>query len=123
MNVTLQLASTSRPLVELVLVNDSVENQYLAAPRIEPAALDGNYFQFVPHAVPFLGIQVKRSPYSADELIGLQPGESLTRTYDLGVLYDLSAGFPARVRYRATHPVGGPSRLSLIESPWLALLA
>lgn len=121
MNITLQLASSSGPLVQLTFVNNAAEPQYLAAPRIEPNALDGNYFQFEPQAAPFLGIQVKRAPYTANELIELHPSDSLTRTYDLGFLYDLTAGVPGRVRYRAMHPIGGVERLSLLESRWLTL--
>lgn len=121
MNVTLELANTSGPLVEVTFVNEAEEHQYLALPRIEPDNMDGSYFEFLPPAVPFLGIQVKRRPYAAEELLELSPGESLSRTYNLGTLYDLTSVAPTRVRYRATHPTSGLGKPALLESHWLAL--
>lgn len=121
MNVTLQLTDGSGPVLELSFMNDVSKILHLAAPRINPETLDGNYFQFRPAGVPFLGRQVKRGPYTINELLELPPGESLTSTFDLKLFYDLTSGLPKSVRYRATHPVAGPGQLELLESPWLAL--
>jgi hypothetical protein len=123
MNVTMQLVDGKGPLLELSFVNDSARRQHLAAPRVEPAAVDGSYFQFEPPSIPFLGIQVKRGPYRGDELLVLDPGDRLVRVYDLGILYDLSEPVPTRVRYRAMHPVEGIGQPSLVESSWLDLVS
>lgn len=120
MKVSLRAARNPAPMVELVFTNGSPVRQYLAAPRVVPRHMDGGYFEFSPRA-SFLGTQIKRGPYAAHELIRLHPGERLLSTIDLGQFYDLTAGVPERVRYRATHPVGGPGTTTFLETNWLVL--
>ncbi len=118
MRVSLSIGHRHPAVVTVEFVNDTEHAQFLAEPRVEPAHFDGDHFQVEPWA-PYLGVQVKRTPYRPDEMLTLEPGASLSRVVNLAEMYDLSRLTSAKVRYLAFHPVNGHDDMMVLTSPWL----
>lgn len=116
-----QLDALDKFRVRLTFLNKAETTQQLALDRIGQPKLNGNYFNFDPLPAPvYLGIMMKRRPYTADELIKVEPGESFVAEVDLDSYYDLSdrsLDVPLRVSYRAAHPLYVET-VRILQSNW-----
>jgi hypothetical protein len=121
MQVSIERKSGLGLVVTVRFTNTSDEAEYLALPRIEQEHMDGSYFQFAPARLAYLGIQVKRAPYTRDELRDVAPGESIEREIDLADLYDFTEAWPEQVRYSAVHPIHAGGTPDAVTSAWTRL--
>jgi hypothetical protein len=105
---------------------DPASDQWLARPRaFLTRRPDGDYLEFEPQ-VDYLGREVKRRPYRADELVLVPAGTSVdSDEVDLRSSYDLPDGEAVRLRYVAYHPLAGPEAgggpFEPVESDWVTL--
>jgi hypothetical protein len=109
-------AKTHRVL-NLTFENETEVIAQLAKPRAYITKPEGDYLEFQPSAL-YLGISVKRKPYSGEEIRSLLPHESVRSEVDLDDFYDIPTG-SVRVRYSAWHPteeVGIPLE---VVSDWI----
>lgn len=101
--------------------NDTNQPQFLAKPRAllgeEP---DGGFLQIQPSG-NYRGRIVKRLPYVAEELLKVEPGESVNSDkFHVEAWYRFPTTKELLVRYHASHPLDGMSQvngpLTLVES-------
>jgi len=109
-------------VVSLKFCNNSDETMYLALPRTGYNNIfDTKCFDVMP-TIPYTRMQTKRSPYTVDELISVEPYTDFTVQVNLSELFDFESIKQAMVRYRASHPLEGvDSQMETIESNWLEL--
>jgi hypothetical protein len=111
--------------VRFRFTNDSPEVEWLARSRAFFDVPDGDHLEFEPEAM-YLGVQVKRTPYEQDELLAVEPGQSVeSPVVDLADLYHLPRGGLLKVRYMTYHPLrgseGGRGSIGPVVSDWVEL--
>lgn len=109
-------------VVRLTFTNTGSTDVWFARPRVEGDIIEGDFFEFRP-AAGYVGRKVKRVGFAVEELVRVRPHQSFAVVVDLGALYNID-GWSGRVRYAATHPLGGPGPdqpMSAVSSDWLEL--
>jgi hypothetical protein len=102
------------------------DDEWLARPRaFLTRRPDGDYLEFEP-AADYLGREVKRRPYRADELVRVPAGGSVeSDQVDLRSLYELPDVGAVRLRYAGYHPLAGPGHgggpFEPVVSDWVTL--
>jgi len=104
-------------VLNLTFENETEVIAQLAKPRAFISKPEGDYLEFQPSA-RYLGISVKRKPYSGDEIRSVLPHESVRSEVDLDDLYDIPTG-SVRVRYSAWHPTEEAGIPLEVVSDWI----
>lgn len=91
-------------LVNMVFTNNGNESVRMVNWFMPDGEIDGDMFILSRDGQPvtYLGPLVKRGAPGAQDLITLEPGESVTRNVDLGSAYDLSRSGTYSIRYGVT---------------------
>lgn len=125
MRVTINAVHELAPRVQLRFQNEGSGTEYLAIRRafVTHMRPDGDYFELAPPC-EYIGIQKKRTEYTLDELTPIPPGVCVTSEWvELRNLYEMPQTGLLKVRYVASHPLGGVGcEMQLVVSDWVSLV-
>lgn len=106
LSVNLSLAdratvSDQEVMVDVVFTNNGSTPLSIAKWFVPEGALEGDLFLLSRDGkkVPYLGPIIKRAAPTAQDMITLAPGESITRSVDIAGMYDLSASGEYKMQY------------------------
>ena len=126
MQVEIATSQAKAGFVTLLFTNDATTAQWLARPRaVLGDQPEGGFLEFEP-PVSYIGLRAKRGPYGEEELVAVQPGESIeSDVIELARYYRVPDAADVRVRYASSHPLsgvavaGGP--FERLESDWVTV--
>lgn len=93
--------SDQEVMVDVVFTNNGSTPLSIAKWFVPEGALEGDLFLLSRDGkqVPYLGPIIKRAAPTAQDMITLAPGESITRSVDIADMYDLSASGEYKMQY------------------------
>ncbi len=93
--------SDQEVMVDVVFTNNGSTSLSIPKWFVPDGELEGNLFLLSRDGsrVPYLGPIIKRAAPTAQDMISLAPGESITRSVDIAGMYDLSASGEYKMQY------------------------
>jgi peptidyl-Lys metalloendopeptidase len=93
--------SDQEVMVDVIFTNNGSTPLSIAKWFVPEGALEGDLFLLSRDGkqVPYLGPIIKRAAPTAQDMITLAPGESITRSVDISGMYDLSASGEYKMQY------------------------